>query len=45
MLGGTQNIAAATEQQLASMQEVTSSANILSSMAEELQEKIRQFKL
>lgn len=44
-VGGTQNIAASTEQQLASMQEVTSSANVLSSMAEELQEKIRQFKL
>lgn len=45
VVGGTQNIAAATEQQLASMEEVTSSANVLSSMAEELQEKIRQFKL
>ena len=44
-VGGTQNIAASTEQQLASMQEVTSSANVLSSMAEELQERIRQFKL
>ncbi|MDK8181287.1 methyl-accepting chemotaxis protein [Paenibacillus sp. UMB4589-SE434] len=45
VVGGTQNIAAATEQQLASMEEVTSSANVLSSMAEELQGKIRQFKL
>lgn len=41
---GAQNIAAATEQQLASMEEVTSSADVLSSMAEELQEKMIQFK-
>ncbi|MFS0837071.1 methyl-accepting chemotaxis protein [Paenibacillus sp. 1P03SA] len=45
VVGGTQNIAASTEQQLASMEEITSSANVLSSMAEELQEKITQFKL
>lgn len=45
VVGGSQNIAAATEQQLASMEEVTSSADMLSSMAEELQEKIRHFKL
>lgn len=45
VVGGSQNIAAATEEQLASMEEITASATVLSSMAEELQDKIRQFKL
>ncbi|MBP1931477.1 methyl-accepting chemotaxis protein [Ammoniphilus resinae] len=42
---GTQSVSAATEQTLASMEEITSSSSALSKLAEELQERIRQFKL
>ncbi|WNS75236.1 methyl-accepting chemotaxis protein [Bacillus sp. DTU_2020_1000418_1_SI_GHA_SEK_038] len=41
----SQNVSAATEEQLASMQEITASASSLSYMAEELQEIIKQFKI
>ncbi|WP_052144933.1 methyl-accepting chemotaxis protein [Halalkalibacter okhensis] len=42
---GTENVSAATEEQVASMQDITSSASSLSSMAEELQRLIRTFKV
>ncbi|WP_312115646.1 methyl-accepting chemotaxis protein [Brevibacillus reuszeri] len=42
---GSQNVSAAAEQQLASMEEISSSAASLSQMAEELQDLIKQFKL
>ncbi|MFJ6268006.1 methyl-accepting chemotaxis protein [Lysinibacillus xylanilyticus] len=42
---GTQNISAATEEQLASMQEITASTSALSKMAEDLQEKTNMFKV
>ncbi|MCM3162230.1 methyl-accepting chemotaxis protein [Metabacillus litoralis] len=42
---GTQNISAATEEQLASMQEISSSAVSLTNMAEELMELIGKFKI
>ncbi|QDQ02294.1 methyl-accepting chemotaxis protein [Lysinibacillus fusiformis] len=42
---GTQNISAATEEQLASMQEITASTTALSKMAEDLQEKTNMFKV
>ncbi|MEH7389834.1 methyl-accepting chemotaxis protein [Bacillus sp. JJ1474] len=41
----SQNVSAATEEQLASMQEIAASASSLSYMAEELQEIINQFKI
>lgn len=41
----SQNVSAATEEQLASMQEIAASASSLSYMAEELQELIGQFKI
>ena len=41
----TQNISAATEEQLASMQEISSSAVSLTNMAEELMELIGKFKI
>lgn len=40
---GTQNISAATEEQLATLQEITASSVALSKMAEELQEKTKIF--
>ncbi|MBI6865408.1 methyl-accepting chemotaxis protein [Lysinibacillus fusiformis] len=42
---GTQNISAATEEQLASMEEITASTFTLSKMAEELQNKTNTFKV
>ena len=39
-----EKVAASTEQQLASMEEITASAKTLSTMAEELQELISRFK-
>jgi methyl-accepting chemotaxis protein len=42
---GTQNISVATEEQLASMEEISASASALSIMAEELQMLIRKFKV
>lgn len=42
---GTQNISAATEEQLASMEEISASSSSLSQMAEDLQDKINQFKI
>lgn len=42
---GTQNILAATEEQFASMEEISTSSNSLSQMAEDLQDKINQFKI
>ncbi|MDF2720908.1 MAG: chemotaxis protein [Paenibacillus sp.] len=42
---GTQSVSAATEEQLATMEEIASSANLLSSMAEELQTAIGRFKV
>lgn len=42
---GTQNISAATEEQLASMEEITASTFTLSKMAEELQNKTNMFKV
>ncbi|QDQ00439.1 methyl-accepting chemotaxis protein [Lysinibacillus fusiformis] len=42
---GTQTISAATEEQLASMQEITASTAALSKMAEDLQEKTNMFKV
>lgn len=42
---GMQNISAATEQQLATMQEVASSTTVLSRMAEDLQDAVSRFKL
>jgi methyl-accepting chemotaxis protein len=41
---GTQNVSAATEQQLATMQEISASSTMLSKMAEELQSMIEKFK-
>jgi methyl-accepting chemotaxis protein len=41
----TQSVSAATEEQLASMEEVTASANALSKMADELNESVSRFKL
>lgn len=43
--GNTQTVAAAAEEQLASMEEITSSSNSLASMAEELQDQISRFKI
>jgi methyl-accepting chemotaxis protein len=45
MFSNTQNVAAAAEEQNASMQEVTASAETLSTMAEELEEVIQTFKV
>lgn len=42
---GTQNVSASTEEQLATMQEISSSATFLSNMAEELQLLIDRFKV
>ncbi|UNK16273.1 methyl-accepting chemotaxis protein [Paenibacillus sp. N3/727] len=42
---GTQNILAATEEQLASMEEISASSSSLSQMAEDLQDKVNQFKI
>ncbi|CAM4339553.1 methyl-accepting chemotaxis protein [Paenibacillus tarimensis] len=42
---GTQNVSAAAEEQLASMQEISSSAEALSKLAEQLQEQTSKFKL
>lgn len=42
---GTQNVSAATEEQLAAMEEVTSSAGSLARIAEELQSHVSRFKL
>ncbi|SDJ82642.1 methyl-accepting chemotaxis protein [Sediminibacillus albus] len=42
---GAQNVSASTQQQLASMEEITGSATSLSQMAEELQDLVKQFKL
>jgi methyl-accepting chemotaxis protein len=42
---GTQNVAAAAQEQLASMEEITSSAVSLSKMAEDLQALVGQFKV
>ncbi|MGG1658928.1 methyl-accepting chemotaxis protein [Brevibacillus sp. NRS-1366] len=42
---GTQNVSAATEEQLAAMEEVTSSANSLAKIAEELQSHVSRFKV
>ncbi len=42
---GTQNVSAATEEQIASMQEISASAVALSKMAEELMTLISRFKL
>jgi methyl-accepting chemotaxis protein len=41
----SQNVSAATEEQLASMEEIAASANSLSKMAEELQNSVSSFKL
>lgn len=43
--GGTQNISAASEEQLATMEEITASSTILSSMADDLQTNISKFKV
>ncbi|RXZ82958.1 methyl-accepting chemotaxis protein [Paenibacillaceae bacterium] len=43
--GSTQNVAAATEQQNAAMEDVSASAELLSKMAQELQEAISKFKV
>ncbi|MFB9325639.1 methyl-accepting chemotaxis protein [Paenibacillus aurantiacus] len=43
--GGTHSVSASTEEQLAQMEEMTSSAAALSQMAEELQELIGKFKV
>ncbi|MFD1205646.1 chemotaxis protein [Sporosarcina contaminans] len=40
----TQNIAAAAEEQTASMQEISAASDTLAKMAEDLQETIRSFK-
>ncbi|MNP70189.1 Methyl-accepting chemotaxis protein McpB [compost metagenome] len=42
---GTHNASAASEEQLATMEEITASANYLSKLAEELQNLIDQFKV
>ncbi|PZD94586.1 chemotaxis protein [Paenibacillus sambharensis] len=42
---GTQNVSAAAEEQLASMQEISSSAEALSKLAEQLQEQTSRFKV
>lgn len=42
---GTQNVSAATEEQLASMEEISSSSTTLSQMAESLQTTIQRFKV
>jgi methyl-accepting chemotaxis protein len=42
---GTQNVSAATEEQLATMEEIASSASLLSNMADELQDVIAKFKV
>ncbi|KXG10660.1 Methyl-accepting chemotaxis protein McpA [Anoxybacillus sp. P3H1B] len=42
---GTQEVSAAAEEQLASMQEISASATALSTMAEDLQEMIRKFRI
>jgi methyl-accepting chemotaxis protein len=41
----TQNVAAGTEEQLASMEEISASAGTLSKMAEQLQDTVAKFKL
>lgn len=43
--GGVHNVSAATQRQLASMEDIASSAGSLSKMAEELQEQINKFKV
>jgi len=43
--GGTQNISASTEEQLAAMEEITASSTSLTTMAEQLQELIKKFKI
>jgi len=42
---GTQNVSAATEEQLAAMEQVSASATSLAQMAEDLQSYLRQFKV
>ncbi|MEK3914759.1 methyl-accepting chemotaxis protein [Paenibacillus sp. FSL H7-0331] len=42
---GTQNVSAAAEEQLATMEEITASATVLSGMADELQDVIGKFKV
>ncbi|MEJ8546381.1 methyl-accepting chemotaxis protein [Brevibacillus borstelensis] len=42
---GTQNVSAATEEQLASMEEIAASATSLSKLAEELQDTVSAFKI
>ncbi|RFU62620.1 methyl-accepting chemotaxis protein [Peribacillus saganii] len=42
---GSEQVAAATEQQLASMEEINSSSIALASMAEDLQQLVKQFKI
>ena len=44
-VSNTQNVSAAAEEQLASMEEITASANALSNMAEQLQSIISKFQL
>ncbi|MDV2684534.1 methyl-accepting chemotaxis protein [Alkalihalophilus lindianensis] len=41
----SQNVAASAEEQNATMQEITAASNVLSSMAENLQHSVKQFKL
>lgn len=43
--GESQDVSAATEEQLASMQEISASASSLAHMAEELQDSIKKFKI
>lgn len=43
--GNIQNVAASSEEQSATMEEITSSANILSQMAENLNEAVKKFRL
>ncbi|WP_191090876.1 methyl-accepting chemotaxis protein [Niallia endozanthoxylica] len=43
--GGTQNVSASTEEQLAAMEEITASSTSLTTMAEQLQELIKKFKI
>jgi methyl-accepting chemotaxis protein len=42
---GTQNVSAATEEQLAVMEEISASASSLSNLAEDLQKLIGKFKV
>jgi methyl-accepting chemotaxis protein len=43
--GAAHNVSAATQEQLASMEEIASSAGMLSKMAEELQGQVGKFKV